>query len=41
MAAVQVHLSVPESREFLAAIGAMAVAPPVMRIFAAEEISES
>lgn len=38
MAAVRAHFAVPESGEFVVAIGAMAVAPPVMRIFGAEEV---
>ncbi len=38
MAAVKAHFAVPASRTFVAAIGAKALAPPVMRIFRAEEI---
>ncbi|MBS3928320.1 MAG: antibiotic biosynthesis monooxygenase [Sphingomonadales bacterium] len=38
MAAVKAHFAVPESGEFVAAIGAMSVAAPVMRIFGAEEV---
>ncbi len=38
MAAVRTHFAVPESGEFVAAIGAMAVAAPVMRIFEAGEV---
>lgn len=38
MDAVKVHFAVPESGEFVRAIGAMAVAAPVMRIFEAEEM---
>jgi len=35
---VKAHFAVPESGEFVAAIGAMSVAAPVMRIFGAEEV---
>lgn len=38
MAAVQAHFAVPESGEFVAAIGAMAEGVPVIRIFGAEEV---
>jgi len=38
MAAVRTHFAVPESGEFVAAIGSMAVAAPVMRIFEAGEV---
>jgi len=39
MAAVKAHFAVPESGEFVAAIGAMAQGTPVMRIFGAEEMT--
>lgn len=35
MAAVKTHFAVPESGDFVRAIGAMAEAPPMMRIFEA------
>lgn len=38
MDAVKAHFAVPESGEFVRAIGAMAVAAPVMRIFRTEEV---
>jgi quinol monooxygenase YgiN len=38
MDAVKLHFAVPESGEFVAAIGAMAQGAPVMRIFDAEEV---
>ena len=38
MAAVKVHFTVPESGEFVRAIGAMAEAAPVMRIFEASQL---
>ena len=38
MAAVKAHFAVPESGEFVAAIGAMAQGAPVMWIFGAEEV---
>lgn len=39
MDAVRAHFAVPNSGAFVGAIGAMAVAPPVMRIFQVEEVS--
>lgn len=38
MGALQAHFAVPESREFVREIAALAVSPPEMRIFEAEEI---
>jgi quinol monooxygenase YgiN len=38
MAAVKVHFAVPESGEFVHRLAAMAVTPPVMRIFMTEEV---
>lgn len=38
MDAVKAHFAVPESGEFVRAIGGMAEAPPVMRLFRAEVI---
>jgi quinol monooxygenase YgiN len=38
MDAVKAHFAVPESGEFVAAIGAMAIAPPDLRIFEASQI---
>ena len=37
LAAVKAHFAVPESGAFVRELGAMGDAPPVMRIFAAEE----
>lgn len=39
MDAVTAHFAVAESGKFVRAIGGMAVAAPVMRIFGAEEVS--
>lgn len=38
MAAVKAHFAVPESGQFVRAIGVMAEAQPEMRLFGAEEI---
>lgn len=38
LAAVKAHFAVPESGAFVRAVSAMAVTPPVMRVFGAEEV---